>query len=70
MVGFVVSWPLYKKLSLKAVSASLQARTQAVVDKNPQLRADWDGALADGVLTWAEANAILEKVGEKAEPEE
>ena len=40
-----------------------------VVEQNPQLKPDWDKAMEDGVLTWPEANAILEKVGEKADPE-
>jgi hypothetical protein len=44
-------------------------RTQQAVDKNPQLKPDWDKALEDGVLTYAGAKSILEKAGEKAEPE-
>jgi hypothetical protein len=30
----------------------------------------WDEAMRDGVLSWEEAKAILEKAGEKGEPEE
>ena len=70
MASFIMAWPLYKKLSLKPVSASLLERTKKVVEKNPQLQPDWDRAMEDGVLTWPEANAILEKAGEKAEPED
>jgi hypothetical protein len=70
MTMFIVAWPIYKKRSLRAVSAALMERTKKVVEKNPQLQADWNKAMEDGVLTWPEANAILEKVGEKAEPED
>jgi hypothetical protein len=70
MASFVVAWPLYKKLSLKPVSATVMQRTKKAVDKNPDLKPDWDKALEDGVLTWPEAKVILEKAGEKADPEE
>jgi hypothetical protein len=70
MVCFVAAWPIYKKYSLKSVSPSLMERTKQAVEKNPQLQPDWDRAMADGVLTWPEAKAILEKAGEKAEPED
>jgi hypothetical protein len=69
MACFVVALPIYRKYSLKPASASLRERTKKVVEQNPRLRPDWDRAMEDGVLTWPEANAILEKVGEKAEPE-
>jgi hypothetical protein len=67
---FILALPIYKKLSLKPASASLMERTKKLVEKNPQLKPDWDKAMEDGVLTWPEANAILEKAGEKAEPED
>ena len=70
MVCFLAAWPLYKKYSLKSVSPALMERTKQAVEKNPQLQPDWDRAMADGVLTWPEAKAILEKAGEKAEPED
>jgi hypothetical protein len=66
---FIVALPMYKKYSIRAVSPALRERTQKVVEKHPELRPDWDKAMEDGVLTWPEANAILEKAGEKAEPE-
>jgi hypothetical protein len=69
MACVIVAWPLYKKYSLRAVRAALLERTRQVVEKNPHLRPDWDKAMEDGVLTWSEANAILQKAGEKAEPE-
>jgi hypothetical protein len=69
MLSLVVSWPLYKKSRLKPVPAELRERTRRVVEKNPQLQPDWDKAMEDGVLTYPEANAILEKAGEKPEPE-
>ena len=69
MAIFVVAVPIYRKYSIKPASASLRERTKKVVEENPQLQADWDRAMQDGVLTWPEANSILEKVGQKAEPE-
>ena len=71
MVGFVAALPLYKKLSIRPASPALVERTKKAVEKNPQLQADWDRAIKeDGVLTSPKANAILEKAGEKAEPED
>jgi hypothetical protein len=70
MVSLVAAWPIYKKLSLKPVSAAVMERTKKAVEKNPQLQPDWDKAVEDGVLTWPEAKSILEKAGEKAEPED
>jgi hypothetical protein len=61
---------MYKRYSLKPVSDSVKERTIRAVEKNPQLKADYDKAMEDGVLTWPEAKAILEKAGEKAEPED
>src|SRR5262249_4391622 len=66
----ITAWPVWKWLHPKPVSAALYERTKAVVEKNPHLKPDWDKAMEDGVLTWREANAILEKVGEKAGPED
>ena len=40
------------------------------VEKNPRLQPAWDIALQDDVLTWPEANVILESAGEKAEPDQ
>jgi hypothetical protein len=61
--------PIWRKLTIKAVNASLFERTKALVEKNPQLQSDWAEAMKDGTLTLSEANAILVKGGEKAEPE-
>jgi hypothetical protein len=69
MVCFILAWPLYKKRTFQAARASLIERTRLVVEKNPHLQPDWDKAMKDGVLTWSEANAILQKAGEKPEPE-
>jgi hypothetical protein len=68
MACAIVGWPIYKKLSLKAASAAMMERTKEAVDKNPQLKPDWDKAMEDGVLTEEEANAILEKARQKVEP--
>ena len=67
---FFASWPAWKWLKFRPVSASLYERTKAAVDKNPRLQPAWDIALEDGVLTWPEAKVILESAGEKAEPDQ
>ena len=66
-----VAWPVYRWLIVKkAVSAALFERTKALVERNPQLRPEWDRAMEDGVLTWREAKSIIERAGEKIDPEE
>jgi hypothetical protein len=67
-----LGWPLLKRyyFAPKPVSATLFDRTKAAVEKDPKLKPDWDKAMEDGVLTWPEAKEILEKAGEKVEPEE
>ena len=67
---FFVSWPVWKAIKFKSVSAATYTRTKAAVDKNPRLKPAWDIALQDGVLTWPEAKVILESAGKKAEPDE
>jgi hypothetical protein len=69
-IGSFASWPLWKKLYIRPVSARMFDRTKAAVEKNPQLQPAWDAAMEDGVLTFTEARDILEKAGEKVEPEE
>jgi hypothetical protein len=66
---FAAAWPIYKWYRVQAVSTALFERTKALVEKNPQLQAEWDEALKDGVLTWPEAKAIVERAGETVEPE-
>jgi hypothetical protein len=65
-----LAWPIYKKYTIRAVSPAVYERTKTAVEKNPQLQDDWNKALEDGVLTWPEAKSILEKAGEKAEPDQ
>jgi hypothetical protein len=67
---FFISWPVWKWIQFRPVSASVYERTKAAVDRNPRLKPAWDIALEDGVLTWSEARVILESAGEKAEPEQ
>ena len=64
-----LGWPIWKRLATKPVSTAVFERTKAAVEKNPQLKPEWDKAMEDGVLTWPEAKAILEAAGETAEPE-
>ena len=66
----LVAWPGWKWFHPKPVSAALFERTKATVEKDPRLRPAWDRAMRDGVLTWPEANEILESAGEKPEPEQ
>jgi hypothetical protein len=66
----IVSWPMYKKYRLTPASSTLRERTKKAVEKDPKLQPDWDKAMEDGVLTRDEAKAILEKAGEKVEPED
>lgn len=61
------AWPLWDWLYVRAASHALVARTKTLVDKNPQLKPDWDQAMADEVLSLSEARAIVEKAGEKIE---
>jgi hypothetical protein len=68
-VVFLAAWPIWMSLKPKPVSAALFERTKAAVEKNPQLRPAWDKAMEDGVLTWQEAKEILERAGEKVDPE-
>ena len=69
-VLFISSWPLWKWVSTWPVPASVFARTKEAVEKNPQLQPAWDQAMEDGVLTWGEAKAILEKDGEGGDREQ
>jgi hypothetical protein len=70
MVCFVAAWGFYRASKVQAVRAALLDRTKALVEKNPQLKPDWDKAMQDGVLTYPEAKGIVEKAGETIEPEE
>jgi hypothetical protein len=65
----IVAWPVYKKYRITPASTTLMERTKKAVEKNPNLKPDWDKAMEDGVLTYPEAKEILEKAGEKVEPE-
>lgn len=68
LAGFV-GWPLWNKITFRAASAQLQARTKGLVDANPTLRPDWDAAMQDNALSFDEAKGIVEKAGEKVDPE-
>lgn len=66
-MAFFAGWPFWKWQHIKAVDASLRARTQTLVEKNPQLKPAWEVALQDDVLTMPEAKIIVEAAGEKIE---
>ena len=65
---FFISWPVWKWIQFKHVSAALYDRTKLAVDRNPSLKPAWNIAMQDGVLTQEEAKEILESAGEKVEP--
>lgn len=64
-MSFFAGWPFWKWLDKHAANAAVQARTRALVDKNPQLKTAWDVAMQDDVLTLPEAKIIVEAAGEK-----
>jgi hypothetical protein len=68
--AFFAGWPVWKWLSVRSASSNLQTRTQALVEKNPQLQLAWTVAMQDEVLTYPEAKIIVEAAGEKVDPNE
>jgi hypothetical protein len=69
-MAFFAGRPIWMWLNAKAVSAALRNRTEALVEKNPQLQPAWVIAMQDEVLTWPEAKVIVEAAGEKVQPEQ
>ena len=57
------SWPLYKYFQVQAATAARQAEAKALVDQNPQLKAAWDKAMSDEVVTEEEVTEILAQGG-------
>ena len=70
LLAFLGGPTLYKKLTLKKASPALIERTKKAVEKHPELKADYDKAMEDGVLSRDEAKEILEKAGETVGPDE
>lgn len=68
MISFSI-WPVWQYLYMRSASAGLKRRTEALVEKQPQLKVAWKIALLDGVLTPDEAQEIIEGAGEKIEPQ-
>lgn len=68
-MSFFAALPFWKWFGAHAVAAPLQARTQALVDANPELKPAWDIAMQDDVLTYPEAKVIIEAAGEKIDGE-
>jgi hypothetical protein len=69
-MAFFAGWPFWKWLDKRAVSATLRARTESLVEKNPQLQPAWAIAMQDDVLSLPEAKVIVEAAGEKVDPED
>lgn len=61
------SWPLYQYFRVQAATAARRAQAQARVDQNPQLKAQWDAALSDDVVTEEEVVEILAQSDAPAE---
>lgn len=68
-MAFFAGWPFWTWVSQRPVSANLQARTAALIEKNPQLKPAWTIAMQDDVLTLPEAKVIVEAAGEKVDTE-
>jgi len=68
-MSFFAALPFWKWIGARAVSATMQARTKALVESHPQLQPAWDVAMQDDVLTYPEATVIIEAGGETVQPE-
>jgi hypothetical protein len=66
----LVGWPVYNKLVVRKASPALIERTRQAVEKHPELKPEYDKALADGDLSYDKARELLEKAGEPAGPDE
>lgn len=66
-MAFFAGWPFWKWIDKRAASTTVRARTEALVEKNPQLKPAWIIALQDDVLTEPEARVIVEAAGEQLE---
>jgi len=65
-----VGWPVYRYITLRKASTAMIERTTKAVEKHPELKPEYDRAMEDGVLSYDEAKAILEKAGETVGPDE
>lgn len=69
-IASFAAWPFWMWMIQEKANAALIARTQALVDKNPELKPAWDDAMKDEVLTRDEAKGIIESAGETLGPDE
>ncbi len=69
-IASFAAWPVWMWMIREKANAALIARTQALVDKNPDLKPAWDDAMKDEVLTRDEAKGIIESAGETLGPDE
>ena len=69
MASFV-AWPFWQWLITEEANRAMQERAQALAAKDPQLKAAWDIAMLDGVLSEPEAKIIVESAGEPLGTEE
>ncbi len=69
-IASFAAWPFWMWMIQEKANAALITRTQALVDKNPNLKPAWDGAMKDEVLTRDEAKEIIESAGETLSPDE
>ena len=69
-VASFAAWPFWMWMFQEKANAALIARTQALVEKKPELKSAWDAAMKDDVLTRDEAKEIIESAGETLGPDE
>lgn len=69
-IASFVAWPFWMWMIQEKANAALIARTQALVNKKPELKPAWDDAMKDEVLTRDEAKGIIESAGETLGPDE
>ena len=61
----VVGYRFWYRVSTKPVNDSLHERVKKIVGNDPDLKAEYDNATEDGVLAILEAQAIIDRAGEK-----
>jgi hypothetical protein len=70
VLAFQFGRGIFLNAGMRAASAANAERVRAMVEKNPELRADLDRALADGVLTNDEAKDIAGKANQPYNPDD
>ena len=69
-IVFLATLPFWEAIYARSASAALRERARVLVEQHPELKAAWEQALQDEVLTRPEALAIVEEAGEKVSADE